>query len=541
MILVGHQVSNGHQGEAKRVRTLAAVFLVALSVAAVILAAAPVGALAEPAYEKIAGADRYQTAIQISQRGYSPGVEAVVVATGENYPDALSAAPLAAAYGGPVLLTRSAVLDEATRAEIARLQPGKIYVVGLQASVVAEIRGAFPEVDTAGGIVALIGRNRYDTARLVAEEVRSRLGEVAGAVIVPGDSFADALAVAPLAAFRGWPILLTPRGGPVPAETQEALVSLGVTNGLVVGTYAEVGVPGFTYTRLVGRDRYDTSARLAELAVAEGLSYSSLGVTTGDNFPDALAAGPYLAQYGGILLLVQSRGVPAPAASLLLREAESIGSVTFIGLAPGVAAQVKLLLSTPGLPEGFTFGTVSSGASGAEVLWLEQRLTALTYRPGPIDGVFDQRTRQAVLAFQKWEGLTRDGVVGPAVWTRLLAAAPPAPSKGGSGAWVEINKGKQVLLYVEGGTVVRTLAVSTGDPKVGITTPSGTFNITRKSNKWDGPRYKPLYLRSWGVLAIHGYPSVPAWPASHGCVRVPVWDMDELFPLIPVGGRIYVY
>ena len=317
MILVGHLLLIGHQGEAKRVRTLAAVFLVALAIAAVILGAAPAGVLAEPAYEKIAGTDRYQTAIQISQRGYSPGVEAVVIATGENYPDALSAAPLAAAYGGPVLLTRSAVLDEATRAEIARLRPGKIYVVGLQASVVAEIRGAFPEVGATGGIVPLIGRNRYDTARLVAEEVGSRLGEVTGAVIVPGDSFADALAVAPLAAFRGWPILLTPRGGPVPAETQEALVSLGVTNGLVVGTYAEVGVPGFTYKRVAGRDRYDTSARLAELAVAEGLSYSYLGVATGDNFPDALAAGPYLAQRGGVLLLVQSEEADASGVLLL--------------------------------------------------------------------------------------------------------------------------------------------------------------------------------------------------------------------------------
>ena len=523
------------------IRTSMVLLIAVLLLFGMAVAVWPSEVLAEPSYYKIAGADRYQTAIQISQNGYGPGVEAVVIATGENYPDALSAAPLAAAYGGPVLLTRSATLNEATRAEIERLQPVKIYVVGLPSPVIGEISAAFPELDAVGGIIPLVGADRYDTARLVAEEVRGRLGEVTGVVVVPGDSFPDALAVAPLAAFKGWPILLTPRGGPVPAATQEALVSLAVTNGLVVGTYVEVGVPGFTFTRVVGKDRYDTSARLAELATAEGMDSASLGVTVGDNFPDALAAGPYLAQAGGILLLVQSKGVPAAAASWLLDKGDSIQSLEFIGLAPTVAAQVKLLVSTPDLPDGFAFSTVSSGAGGPEVVWLEQKLAALTYRPGPIDGVFDHRTRQAVLAFQKWEGLTRDGVVGPTVWSRLLTAASPSPSRGGAGTWVEINKAKQVLLYIEGGTVTRTLAVSTGNPSVGITTPSGTFNITRKSNQWDGPRYKPLYLRSWGVLAIHGYPSVPVYPASHGCVRVPVWDMDELFPLVPVGGAIHIY
>jgi len=115
------------------------------------------------------------------------------------------------------------------------------------------------------------------------------------------------------------------------------------------------------------------------------------------------------------------------------------------------------------------------------------------------------------------------------MWSRLLGAGAPSPSRSGSGVWIEVNKSKQVLLYVEGGSVVRTLPVSTGNPNVGITTPSGTLSVTRKSPKWDGPRYKPLYIRSYGVLAIHGYPSVPPWPASHGCIRVPLWDMDEFY------------
>ena len=233
--------------------------------------------------------------------------------------------------------------------------------------------------------------------------------------------------------------------------------------------------------------------------------------------------------------------MPAPISSLLLSRAAEVGRVDFIGLVPAVTGQVKLILSAADQPDGLTFATLKQGSTGSDVLWLEQRLTDLTYRPGPIDGVFDKRTYQAVLAFQKWEGLARDGVVGSQMWSRLLGAGAPSPSRSGSGAWIEVNKSKQVLLYVESGTVVRTLPVSTGNPDVGITTPSGTLSVTRKSPRWDGPRYKPMYIRSWGVLAIHGYPSVPPWPASHGCIRVPLWDMDEFYPLVPVGTKVYVY
>jgi putative cell wall-binding protein len=521
------------------VALLGAVALAATILLALLMLVAPNAALAAPEYKGISGSDRYQTAIQVSQEGFAPGVEAVVLATGENYPDALSAAPLAAAYGGPVLLTHSAVFDETIRAEVARLQPGKIFLVGLVESVVAQIAAAFPDLATSDGIIILTGADRYDTARLVAEQVKVKLGAVTGVVIAPGDSFADALSAAPLAAVKGWPILLTPGDGPVPDVTLRAVTALGVTEGLAVGTYVDPGIPELTLTHLVGSDRYDTSAKVAEYAAAEGLSYAHLAVVTGDNFPDALAAGPYLARDGGIVLLVQSKSVPAPISSLLLARAGAIGAVDFIGLTPTVIGQVKLLLSVIDLPDGFTFGAVRLGSSGAEVAWLEQKLTDLTYRPGPIDGVFDKRTYQAVLAFQKWEGLARDGVVGAGVWSRLLTASVPTASRSGSGEWIEVSKAKQVLLYVNNGAVNRTLAVSTGNPDVGIVTPSRMFTVYAKSGKWDGPRYKPLYLR--GILAIHGYPSVPVWPASHGCIRVPLWDMDELFPLISVGTSVHVY
>ncbi|MBC7294118.1 MAG: L,D-transpeptidase family protein, partial [Thermoleophilia bacterium] len=255
--------------------------------------------------------------------------------------------------------------------------------------------------------------------------------------------------------------------------------------------------------------------------------------------PDALAAGPYLARLDAILLLTKSTGTPVSISTLLVKRSAEVNKVDFFGLGSAASGEVLLLLSVDGLPAGFAFPTLRQGSVGAEVAWLEQKLADLTYRPGKIDGVFDKRTYQAVVAFEKWEGLSRDGVVGIKVWTRLFQAQRPTAKRSGAGNWIEVNKTKQVLLYVKNGTVARTLPVSTGSPDVGIATPSGTFTVYAKSGGWDGPRYKPLYLR--GILAIHGYPSVPPWPASHGCIRVTLWDQDEFYPLIPVGTKVYVY
>jgi N-acetylmuramoyl-L-alanine amidase len=182
---------------------------------------------------------------------------------------------------------------------------------------------------------------------------------------------------------------------------------------------------------------------------------------------------------------------------------------------------------------------LTQGSSGPAVAWLEQKLTDLSYRPGLVDGYFDSRTKMAVIAFEKWEGFTRDGVVSSNDWVRLASASRPAPRYYQNGKWIEVNKQKQVLLYCVNGKVERTLAVSTGSASVGIATPSGTYHVTRK-NTYERLRYKPLYL-TWSLLAIHGYTSVPTYPASHGCIRSTWADMDELNPLIPVGATVRVY
>jgi putative cell wall-binding protein len=514
--------------------------VVALFVVLLGILAAPGQALAEVDYRSFTGADRYQTAILVSQAGFAPGVEAVVIASGETYQGALCSAPLAAAYGGPVLLTGSTIFGDTTRAEVARLAPGKIFVVDVAPAVVDAIRAAFPDLDTAGNIVVIQGVDVYDTARLVAAELAAKLGPVTGACLVPGDKFPDAIAVASVACSQGWPILLTPAQGPLPDATAQAFAALGTSSVLEAGSYVDPGIAGAAVTRCAGVDRYETAALVAEYAVSLGLSLAHVGLVTGDKFPDALAAGPYLALDGGITLLVAQTMVPQYTANLLADHEEDVARVDFIGLPTGAANHVRLLLGGFGLPAGFSYPTLVWGSKGAEVLWLEQRLTDLSYRPGPIDGVFDQKTYQAVIAFQKWEGLTRSGKVTRGVWDELIVATWPTATRSLSGTWIEVNKTKQVLLYCKDGAVVRTLPCSTGSAQYWVT-PSGTFSVTRE-NTWETVRYKPLYLgMSWSVWAIHGYTSVPTYPASHGCIRITTWDMDQLHALVPVGTPVYIY
>ena len=190
----------------------------------------------------------------------------------------------------------------------------------------------------------------------------------------------------------------------------------------------------------------------------------------------------------------------------------------------------------------------ASALTTSEIKWAEQRLTNLSYRPGPIDGVKDKYTKSAVIAFEEWEGLSRDGVIGSAVWTRLQTATRPTPTKTspGTNPWIEVNKTKQVLLYCKNGAVVWTLHVSTGNASLsgGRVTPTGTWTILAK---WAMPSYRATYYpmdydaSQDPILAIHGYPNVPTYPASHGCVRTETWDQDALFPLITLGTYVYIY
>jgi len=193
------------------------------------------------------------------------------------------------------------------------------------------------------------------------------------------------------------------------------------------------------------------------------------------------------------------------------------------------------------------------GDKGAEVLALQERLRSLGYWLGFPDGTYGGLTVQAVMAFQKVEGMDRDGIAGPGTTAALDRASRPGGA-GSGGDVIEIDKDRQVLFVVRGGNVKWVLNVSTGTEEpywVGgrtelADTPAGRWQVGWAYDGVDvgelGGLYRPRYFHRDGI-AVHGYHDVPAHPASHGCVRVSNPAMDWIWSeaLMPIGSPVVVY
>jgi predicted DNA-binding transcriptional regulator AlpA len=179
---------------------------------------------------------------------------------------------------------------------------------------------------------------------------------------------------------------------------------------------------------------------------------------------------------------------------------------------------------------------LSTGARGPSVRILERKLAQLRYALRGVDSFYSYDTADAVLAFQKVNGMTRTGRVDPSFWRRLQAAHVPRPRYLG-GHHVEVDKTRQVLFEVDGGKVVRIVHVSTGATG---NTPVGRWRVYSKVPGFNaiGMFYSSFFLRGF---AIHGYHSVPSYPASHGCVRIPIWIAPSLYASNAYGEAIYVY
>jgi hypothetical protein len=253
----------------------------------------------------------------------------------------------------------------------------------------------------------------------------------------------------------------------------------------------------------------------------------------------------------------------APAPTGLPTAAPSAGAVP---TAVPTAAPTAAPSATPGTPQATPQPTpqpapgpaaapasMRLGASGPAVTALQQRLTDLGYWLGEPDGTYGQLTRQAVMAFQKAEGLTRDGVAGPKTQQQLPEASRPTP-RNTSGDHLEVDLKRQLLLVVRGGEVQWTFNTSTGNGEAydrpsggqGVArTPRGEFEVQRQINGIRraelGVLYRPKYFN--GGIAVHGSGSIPARPASHGCVRVTNAAMDLLWSsdVATIGTPVHVY
>lgn len=210
-------------------------------------------------------------------------------------------------------------------------------------------------------------------------------------------------------------------------------------------------------------------------------------------------------------------------------------AVLVLPTGPAVAVSPQSALTATAQP------TLRTGSKGAAVVYLQRRLATLHYDVGPIDGTFGYSTYHGVVAFQKVNGLVRDGIVGPRTWAALARPVIPRPRRWHSGSSLEVNLTKQVVYLARRGVVLRILDASTG--RATTPTPTGNFSIYRRIDGWRqsplGLLWRPNYF--YRGYAVHGSLSVPAYPASHGCVRLTVPAMNRLWALLRIGMPLSVY
>ncbi|MCB2224034.1 MAG: L,D-transpeptidase family protein [Actinobacteria bacterium] len=217
------------------------------------------------------------------------------------------------------------------------------------------------------------------------------------------------------------------------------------------------------------------------------------------------------------------------------------------GAPAGVAAAPLRMVEIP---------TAGWGDRGVGVVRLQATLAAKGFYRGAIDGEYGGMTAYAVMAFRKVMGLDREWT-WDAAHTDLLAtfALSGIPDRPDEPDRIEVDIERQVMVLFLGGEVDAIVPVSTGggytyfSKRVGANirarTPQGDFALLRGSNGWScDPLYGWCIYKPWNftsAYAIHGYNTVPAYPASHGCVRIPNWEADALTPSFYKGMPVHVW
>ena len=351
---------------------------------------------------RYSGADRYDVAITVANE-YSPGVPVLFIAKGTDYPDALSAAPAAAAGGGPLLLTLPDTLIPRVRAEIQRLQPAKIIVVGGEAAVSAAV---YRELVTLSGTVTRIGgADRYETSRNLVDYAFGATG-ASRVYLATGTNFPDALAAGAVAGgMNAAVILVDGRAASIDAPTSALIRKLHPTDGAIAGgpvsvstgiesSLSSVALPG-GWQRFTGADRYATATSINQDAFdLSGTVY----MATGANFPDALTGAVLAGSRRAPLFLVPGPCV-TPGVATAIRSLSPARIVVFGGpvavadaaqnlvecaaappvvVAPPVAVPPPVVSPPVAQPSGNPGDTKNCGSFGT---WGEAQAWFLKYYP----------------------------------------------------------------------------------------------------------------------------------------------------------------
>ncbi|WP_285853875.1 S8 family serine peptidase [Oceanobacillus luteolus] len=287
----------------------------------------------DKAVSRISGYLRYDTAIEISRRGWD-STDTVVLARGDDFADALTAVPLAFKLDAPILLTGTNKLYNETLREIKRLKASNVVIIGGTGAI---SEGIYTTLANEGlNVRRLYGSSRTETAAIIAEEVAPNGSEQA--FVVNGYDFPDALSAAPYAANQGIPILVS-QTNKLPVATIKALDSLNVQESMVIGGASVVTESVKSKlpqpTRISGKDRYETNILLAEHF---NPNVESMYVATGTNFADSLAGATLAAKNNTGILLVHHR-IPESVKNFITEN--GVQELTIFGGKAAVSEEIR--------------------------------------------------------------------------------------------------------------------------------------------------------------------------------------------------------
>lgn len=299
---------------------------------------------------RLAGDDRVATAVAVAEHQLALRCgepcsygETVVLARADDYADAISGGPLAAALNAPLLLTGSEELDRRSGEWLVRNATVYVYLLGGEKALSRELEEELYR-NGIGEVIRVGGLNRYATAAAVAQRL-SELGDPAPILTLvegidpdPGRGWPDALAATPLVFQEGGAVLLTDTAS-LAEPTRDAILELspstvriiGGTGAVSASVEAEVEALGPDVQRIAGADRYQTAGAVTRASIEAGASSRVVYFATGENFPDALAAGSAAAATGAVLMLAPRDHVPASIVEFVADYGDQVRDLIFVG------------------------------------------------------------------------------------------------------------------------------------------------------------------------------------------------------------------
>jgi lipoprotein-anchoring transpeptidase ErfK/SrfK/putative cell wall-binding protein len=525
------------------------------------------------AAERLAGANRFSTAVEAAKSAYPgwTGIEHVVVVSGDDraMTDPLAASGLCWAYDAPLLLTSGTKTPSETRAALEKIVSVNttvtVHVVGGPAAVPANRVAELKSIVGAAGTVEQpwTTGDRYHLAEGIAKRMREVAAETsrempAAAFIVNGSErqrLSDALAASAVSRSAGIPVLLTGRTS-VPPSTLRALQGVPSSNRVVVGGTVAVSDDAYHAAgagrRWHGADRYSTAANVATRAIARGwASGKRVGLAAG--VPDALAGAAAVGRTGGVMLVTATGRLPKPVWAYLTQPPASVARCSVFGgervVSKGQYAELRGAPGQPsirsGMPEKLVAGkmrvagSVYSNTTEVVLYVGGKRIANRSATPyGSYD--FGWVASPSGRATVEVRATNPDGKTASASRTVERLKYPYATC-------IVVDKSEFRLYWIKDNRLVKTYPVAVG--RVGATTPSATWKIQSKYYSDPGSVYGPRKMRLYRKTAtgytytrylIHGTnnPASIGTRASAGCIRMYNKDVLELFPQVPIGTMV---